>query len=89
MVNDLDYKAIEFPVSKKDNSRIEKENNICINVFFYVNEGAQPEMFQGMGCFLGLDGHNQGIFYKIRERFSDFQNRAGGASPVPPLVACL
>ena len=37
MVNDLDYKAIEFPVSKKDNSRIEKENNICINVFFYAN----------------------------------------------------
>ena len=33
MVNDLDYKSIEFPVSKKDFNKIEKKNNICINVF--------------------------------------------------------
>ena len=32
MVNDLDYKGMEFPVSKKD-SKIEKKDNISINVF--------------------------------------------------------
>ena len=85
MVNDLDFKAIEFADSKKDNSRIEKKNNIGINVFFYVNVEAQPEIFQSMGSFVGLVGHNQGIFYKMRELFSDFENRAGEASPhVPP-----
>ena len=33
MVNDLDYKGMEFPVSKKDISKIEKKDNISINVF--------------------------------------------------------
>ena len=31
MINDLDYKEIKFPVSKKDYCKIERENNICIN----------------------------------------------------------
>ena len=35
MVNDLDYEGIEFPVSKKDFIKIEKNNNICINMFCY------------------------------------------------------
>ena len=33
MVDNLDYEDIEFPVSKKDFGKIEKKNNICINVF--------------------------------------------------------
>ena len=33
MVNDLDYEGIKFPVSKRDIAKIEKKNNICINVF--------------------------------------------------------
>ena len=37
MVNNFDYEGIEFPVSKKDLSKIEKKNNICINVFCYEN----------------------------------------------------
>ena len=37
MVNDLDYEVIELPVSKKDFNKIEKKNNICINVFCYEN----------------------------------------------------
>ena len=37
MVNDLDYKGIEFPVSKKYYSRIEQKNNIFINVFCCEN----------------------------------------------------
>ena len=42
MVNDLDYKYIEFPVSKKDFGKNEKKNNICINVFCYENNFACP-----------------------------------------------
>ena len=37
MVNDLNYEGIELPVSRKDFSKIEKKNNIYINVFCYEN----------------------------------------------------
>ena len=33
MINDLDYKGIEFPVSKKDFNKIEAENKTGINPF--------------------------------------------------------
>ena len=42
MVNDIDYVDIKFPVSKKDYSRIEKENNVCVNVFCYENDLVYP-----------------------------------------------
>ena len=35
MINDLDYKVVEFSVSKSDYCKIEQRNNICINVFCY------------------------------------------------------
>ena len=37
MVNNLDSKGVEFPVSKKDFGKIEKKSNSCINVFYYEN----------------------------------------------------
>ena len=42
MVNDLDYKGIEFPVSKKDYCKIKQKNNVCINVFCYENNLVYP-----------------------------------------------
>ena len=42
IINDLDYKGIEFPVSRKDYCRIERQNNICINILFYENELTYP-----------------------------------------------
>ena len=42
MVNDIDYVDIKFPVSKKDYSRIEKENNVSVNVFCYENDLVYP-----------------------------------------------
>ena len=42
MVNDLDYEGIEFPVSRKDDSKIESKNNFCINVFCYENNLVYP-----------------------------------------------
>ena len=38
MVNKLDYEGIKFPISKKDYCTIERQNNICINVFCYESE---------------------------------------------------
>ena len=35
MISKLDYEGIKFPVSKKDYCEIERQNNICINVFCY------------------------------------------------------
>ena len=42
MINDLDYESIEFPVSKKDFSKIEKKNNIWINVSCFENRLVYP-----------------------------------------------
>ena len=36
-INDLDYEGIKFPLPKKDYCKIERQNNICINVFCYEN----------------------------------------------------
>ena len=41
MVTDLDYEGIKFPVPKKDFSKIEKKNNICI-VFCSENNLVYP-----------------------------------------------
>ena len=37
MINGLDYEGINFPSLKKYYGKIEKQNNICINVFSYEN----------------------------------------------------
>ena len=42
MFDDLDYEGIKFPVSKKDYCRIERQNNICINVLCCENGLTYP-----------------------------------------------
>ena len=42
MINDLNYEGIKFVVSKKDYCRIERQNNICINVLCYENNLTYP-----------------------------------------------
>ena len=42
MINDLNYEGIKFLVSKKDISKIEGQNNICINLFCYENNLTYP-----------------------------------------------
>ena len=37
LANKLNYEGIEFPVSRKDYCKFEKQNNIFINVFCYEN----------------------------------------------------
>ena len=41
-INDIDDEGIKFPVSNKDFNKIEKKNNICINVFCYENKLTHP-----------------------------------------------
>ena len=42
LANDLNYDGIEFPVREKDFSKIEKKNNIYINLFCYENKLTFP-----------------------------------------------
>ena len=42
LANSLNYEGIEFPVSKKDYCKIEKQSNIFINVFRYENGLTYP-----------------------------------------------
>ena len=61
MVDSLNYSDINFAVSKKDYSKIEKKNSICINVFGYENSLMYPvhaadEVFEDcMNLFLKTD----------------------------------
>ena len=56
MVDDLDYEEIKFPVSKKDSAKIERQNNICNNVFCYENGLTYPVYVsnQKFGDSMGL-----------------------------------
>ena len=47
LTNNLNYEEIEFPISKKDYCKIEKQNNICINVFCYKNRIIYPRYISG------------------------------------------
>ena len=38
----LNYRGVDFPVSKKDYLRIETQNNINVNVFCYENKVIYP-----------------------------------------------
>ena len=42
VISRLNYKRIEFPVSKKGYGKIEKQNNICIKVFCYEDKACYP-----------------------------------------------
>ena len=42
MINDLYYEGINIPVSIKYYCKIERQNNICINLFCYENNLTYP-----------------------------------------------
>ena len=42
MINDLNREGIKFPFSEKGYCKIERQNNICINVFCYENNLTYP-----------------------------------------------
>ena len=47
LANNLNYEEIKSPVSRKDYRKIEKQNNICIQVFCYENEIIYPLYISG------------------------------------------
>ena len=55
MVSKLDYEGTKFPVSKKDYCKIEKQNNICINVFCYENKLTYPVYLSNQEFKNGID----------------------------------
>ena len=64
IINDLDYEGIEFPVSKKDFSKIEVENKISISVFCYENKltysiYVSEQKFQNSIDFLLISNKNK------------------------------
>ena len=51
----LDYEGINFPFSRKDYCNVEKQNNICINVFCYKNKLTYPLYLSGQKSKYSMD----------------------------------
>ena len=76
MTNDLDCEGIKFPVSKKDYCRIERQNNICINIFCYENGLIYPvyvsdQKFHNSMDLLLISDENKShyVYIKVFNRF--------------------
>ena len=76
LANELDYNRVEYPVREKDFSKIEKQKNICINVFCYKNKLVFPicvsdQKFEdSMDLLLVTDGDiSLYVFIKDFDRF--------------------
>ena len=72
MINDLDYKEIKFPVPKKDYCNIERQSNICINVFGYENGLIYPvyvsdQKFQNFIDLLLITDENKSHYVYIKD----------------------
>ena len=72
MVNDLDYKGIEFSVSGKEFGIIEKKKNICINVFCYENNLVYPvhvsdQKFEGCMDLLMITNENKSHYVYAKD----------------------
>ena len=71
-MNDIDYEGIAFSFSKKEFSKIEKKNNICINVFCYENNLVYPvyvsnEKFKNCIDFLMIANENKSHYVHIKD----------------------
>ena len=51
----LNYDGIEFPVQEKDFSKIEVQNNICVNVFGYENDLVFPVYISDQTFKISID----------------------------------
>ena len=68
----LDYEDIQFPVSKKDFDKIEKKNNIWINVFCYENNLVYPasaldQKFENSTSLLTIANENKSHYVYIKD----------------------
>ena len=72
MINVLDYEGIKFPVSQKHYCRIERQYNICINVFCYENNLAYPvylsdQKFENCMALLLITEENKSHYVSIKD----------------------
>ena len=72
MISDLDYEGIKFPVSKKDYCKIERQNNICINLFCYESRLTYPiylskQKFKDCMDFLLISNENKSRYVYIKD----------------------
>ena len=72
MINNLDYEGIKFPVSKKDDCKIERQNNICINVFCYESGLTYPiyvsnQKFKDCMDLLLISNQNKSHYLYIKD----------------------
>ena len=70
MVNDLDFKGSEFPVSK--NKNIEQKKDICINVFCYENDLVYPahiskQKFEDCIDLLLINNESKSHYFYIKD----------------------
>ena len=66
--SDLDYDGVGFPVREKDFSKIERKNNICINVFpIYISD---QELENLMDLLLVIDENKS--YYVYIKNFDRF-----------------
>ena len=72
MINDLNYEGIEFSVSKTDYCKIERQKNICINMFYYENGLTYPlyvsnQKFRSCMDLLLISGENKSHYVYIKD----------------------
>ena len=84
MISELDYEGIKFPVSRKDYCKIERQSNICINVFYYENKLTYPvylsnQKFRDCIDLLLVSNENKSHYVYIKDfnrfMFSKTKNR--------------
>ena len=72
IINKLDYEGIQFPVSKKDYCKIDKQNNIYIDVFCYESGLTYPiyvsnQKFQDCIDLLLIPNENKSHYVYIKD----------------------
>ena len=72
LANDLDYDRVGDPVREKDSNKIEKENNICINVFCYENKATfsiyvSDQKFENLFYLLLVTNENKSHYVYIKD----------------------
>ena len=76
IVDDLDYRSIEFPVCKKNYSKTEQKNKICINFSYYENDLTYPvyvsnETFENCMDLLLITDENKSHYVYISKILID------------------
>ena len=76
MVSSLNYEGIEFLFSRKDYCKIEKQSNICINMFCYENGLTNPiyvsdEKFSDCMNLLLIFDENKSISFLMKKILTD------------------